>query len=192
MRYNPRRMPEIATKKFPEFDKPAKALFLEVLQKTGNISQSARTVGFHLGTVYRHRTNDEVFREAWEWAERQAADRLEEEARRRAVDGVKKPIMYQGKQVGTVKEYSDTLLVKMLEAKKPNEYKDQRAMGGAGVVVVNKINLGAPEPKVIDSGGNTRQDKLTEQVVDAVEAGLDDTLGTGEDDRVPVKRQDDS
>ena len=42
-------------------------------------------------------------------------DALEAEARRRAVEGVRKPVFYQGVICGWVGEYSDTLLIFLLK-----------------------------------------------------------------------------
>ena len=47
-------------------------------------------------------------------------DLLEEEARRRAVDGVnKRPIYHRGVQVGEIAQYSDKLLIFLLERRRP-------------------------------------------------------------------------
>lgn len=54
-----------------------------------------------------------------------AADRLEQEAIRRAVDGTNKPVFFQGEIVGFEKEYSDTLLVLLLKAHKPDKYRER-------------------------------------------------------------------
>lgn len=69
-----------------------------------------------------------------------AADRLEDEAVRRAVEGVERPVMYHGKPVLIpvdpkqlrgkkkpllVHDYSDALLMALLKAKKPKEYRDR-------------------------------------------------------------------
>ena len=46
---------------------------------------------------------------------------LEDEARRRAVDGVDEPVFQQGKQVGTIRKHSDTLLIFLLKGIRPQE-----------------------------------------------------------------------
>jgi hypothetical protein len=46
----------------------------------------------------------------------EGADKLEEEAIRLAVHGVDGPVSCQGRIVGYTKEYSDYLLIKLLEA----------------------------------------------------------------------------
>ena len=54
----------------------------------------------------------------------EACDALEAEARRRAVEGVRKPIYCQGEICGTVREYSDTLLFFLLKGAMPEKYRD--------------------------------------------------------------------
>jgi hypothetical protein len=49
--------------------------------------------------------------------------RLEDEAVRRAYEGVERPVFQGGKQVGVVREYSDTLLIFLLKALRPEKYR---------------------------------------------------------------------
>src|SRR5436305_1255580 len=58
------------------------------------------------------------------------ADMLEEEAFRRAYKGVEKPVFQQGKKVGTVREYSDTLMLALLKAHRPEKFKDRQEITG--------------------------------------------------------------
>ena len=71
-------------------------LFLSTLAASGNVSKSARTAGITSGTAYSLRKTDADFAAAWEVAEEDFADILDEEAIRRAVVGVQKPVVYQG------------------------------------------------------------------------------------------------
>ncbi len=57
--------------------------------------------------------------------QRDGTDRMEDEARRRAVDGVEESVFYQGEQVSTVRRYSDTLLIFMLKARRPETYRER-------------------------------------------------------------------
>lgn len=50
---------------------------------------------------------------------------LEDEANRRAVQGTTKPVFYKGKRCGSIREYSDTLLIVLLKAHAPDKYKDR-------------------------------------------------------------------
>ena len=49
---------------------------------------------------------------------------MEREAYRRAVKGVEKPVYRGGQLVGTIREYSDSLLMFLLRARRPELYRD--------------------------------------------------------------------
>lgn len=49
---------------------------------------------------------------------------LEDEAHRRAFEGVDKPVFYQGDECGTIREYSDTLAIFLLKAHNPEKYRE--------------------------------------------------------------------
>ncbi len=88
--------------------------FLTELRQSGNVAAAARKAGMSTSTAYRMAKNPD-FSEAFEAArtegEEALAYRLLEEARRRAEDGVERPVFYQGKVCGTIREYSDLLLM---------------------------------------------------------------------------------
>ena len=80
---------------------------------------------------YRWRSDPE-YREAFELAEEDAADVLEAEARRRAVEGVEKPVgWYKGEPGGSVREYSDVLLIFLLKGLRPERYRDRVEFKGS-------------------------------------------------------------
>ena len=80
--------------------------FLDVLRTTGNVSASATAAGTTTSTVYQLRKSDADFAAAWDNALEDATDTLEAEARRRAVEGVNEPVIYQG-QLTPLYEYDD-------------------------------------------------------------------------------------
>lgn len=90
--------------------------FLSSLADTGNVTKSAAAVGASRSVVYEWRMADEEFAKAWDQAIRVATLGLEDEARRRAQDGVDEPVFYLGAECGTVRKYSDTLLIFLLKA----------------------------------------------------------------------------
>ena len=65
------------------------------------------------------------FAKLWDDALEVACDAMEEEARRRAMEGTKKPVFYLGKVCGHIKEYSDTLLIFQLKAHRPEKYRER-------------------------------------------------------------------
>ena len=98
--------------------------FLEALAESGNVKLSCQAAGVGRRTAYDHRAKDAAFASAWADAMEEAADLLEQEAVRRAVEGVDKPVYQGGRMVGIVKEYSDTLLIFLLKGARPNKYRD--------------------------------------------------------------------
>src|SRR5829696_4601355 len=102
-----------------------KPTFLEFLRATANVSASARGVGISKQAAYKAREKDEEFREAWEDALDEATDALEAEARRRALEGVREPVFYQGKEVGYIPRYSDTLLIFLIKGRRREVFGDK-------------------------------------------------------------------
>jgi len=102
-----------------------KKKFIEYFRQTGNVTTAAEAIGLHRCTPYKWKEKDLEFAKKWEEAEQEAADRLEQEAWRRAVEGVDEPIYYKGKLVDTVKKYSDTLLIFLLKGNRPEKYHER-------------------------------------------------------------------
>jgi len=101
-------------------------LFLKALSDTGSVSAAVAVAGTSRTRVYELRKADPAFASAWEDAEEIAADRLEEEARRRAVEGTEEPLVSAGKLVRDdsgqpimVRRYSDNLLLALMKAHRP-------------------------------------------------------------------------
>jgi hypothetical protein len=104
-----------------------KEKFLNVLIKTGgNIARTCKKMSLCPSTVLRHRRNDEAFGIAVSEAIDTGADLLEDEAIRRALDGVDKPVFYKGKEVSVIREYSDSLLMFLLKGKRKEKYGDSK------------------------------------------------------------------
>jgi len=100
--------------------------FIKALSKTGSVTKAAELAGTSRTRVYELRKTDPAFAAAWENAEEVAADRLEDEARRRAVEGVAEPLVSGGKLVRDddgqpimVRRYSDNLLLALIKARRP-------------------------------------------------------------------------
>jgi hypothetical protein len=99
--------------------------FLETLAQTCNITESAHAVGVTRQTAYHRRRADAAFRQGWDQAIDSAVDALEAEARRRAIDGIEEPHFYRGEICGTVRKYSDQLLMFLLKAHRPEKFRDR-------------------------------------------------------------------
>jgi len=102
-----------------------KRTFLEHLRETANVTESAQVAGVSRTAMYERRAIDPELSKAWDDAIEQATDALEKEARRRALDGVDKPVHFQGKRVDLIKEYSDPLLMFMLRGHRPHKYRER-------------------------------------------------------------------
>ena len=103
---------------------PWRKLFLVALAHSGNVTASAGVAGVERRLAYRTRDRSKAFREQWEDALDEATDLLEAAARQRGLLGVNEPVYYQGEQVGTVRRYSDTLLIFLLKAHRPKKFRD--------------------------------------------------------------------
>lgn len=103
--------------------------FIDALARTGNVSEAARRAGLSRSRAYQLRRADRAFAGEWEEAIEVAVDRLEAEARHRAVEGIEQPHFHQGRVCGTVRKYSDALLMFLLRAHRPHTYRE-RSDGG--------------------------------------------------------------
>lgn len=100
--------------------------FLLALSDTGNVKLSAQASGLCRSGWYVLRRDDPEFAKLWDEAMELGVEGLEDEAIRRAHDGVEKPIFHNGKQCGSVREYSDVLLMFLLKGRKPEKYRDNK------------------------------------------------------------------
>jgi hypothetical protein len=91
-----------------------RAAFLQRLAEGESITAAATAIDVGRQTVYEWRADDVDFRQDWDAAIEAGTDRLEDEARRRAIDG------------------SDLLLIFLLRARRPETYnrKQQVALSG--------------------------------------------------------------
>jgi hypothetical protein len=105
--------------------------FLAAYEQTGRVAEAAAIAGITRMMHYRKLETDPAYRQAFEAAEERAAQTLEDEAVRRAVEGVRHPVTYKGKPVKLGRrilyqiQYSDTLLIALLKRFRPALYRDQ-------------------------------------------------------------------
>ncbi len=131
---------------------PKQRAFLAAYSETGNISQAAVMAKVARSRHYCWYEKNENYRKAFDEATEIAADRLEQEAWRRAVEGVSEPVFYQGKKVGTVQKYSNTLLIFLLKGAKPEKYKEKSAFeitgkGGGPIAADIKAEINDMTPE---------------------------------------------
>ncbi len=119
-------------KNYPAVTRIKKAAFLKSYAGLGIITAAAQAVRVDRRTILNWRKRDRKFSAAFVEADAQASEVLETEARRRAVDGVEEPIIRDGQVVGTVRRYSDTLLIFLLKGRKPEMYRERFEHSGPG------------------------------------------------------------
>lgn len=104
---------------------PNQCAFLAAYAETGTVSCAAKAAGIDRRNHGVWLT-DPVYKRAFQSAVEEAADNLEREARRRAVEGVEEPTgWYKGSPGGFVRKYSDVLLIFLLKGARPEKYKDR-------------------------------------------------------------------
>ena len=108
----------------------SQTLFISILAQTGNVTVAAQRCGIARSTAYYWRQHDAAFAAAWEDAMSEATDKLALEARRRALDGVEEVRYFKGEPIGTIRRYSDTLLMFLLRAYRPAIYRNPETTAG--------------------------------------------------------------
>lgn len=115
--------------------------FLNSLREGWTRSYSANEAGLSLSMIDSLVRSDPDFRKLVEFAEQEGKDRIEDEAFRRGVVGIDKPIVYQGEVMDdTVKEYSDSVLQTLLRGKFPEKYGRSEITGAGGAPLISDIS----------------------------------------------------
>ncbi len=94
-----------------KFDETHQQRFCDALRVHANFGKAAAACGFSRTVVKNHIANNPEFAAAVEEATDDAIDLVEEQIRKRAIDGVQEPVFYQGAKCGEVTKHSDTLLM---------------------------------------------------------------------------------
>lgn len=122
-------------------------LYIEELRVLGVRASACKQAGIPYNSIRNRRLADPEFAKAEEEALEEAADYLEEEARRRAMDGTARTkIIGTGENAEKIVEtvYSDTLMLALLKANKPDKFAERQ-----------KSELSGPGGKPIDMSDTT-------------------------------------
>jgi DNA-binding XRE family transcriptional regulator len=95
--------------------------FLKAYEELGTVTHAATAAGVARSTVYQVEKNDPEFAAAFEEAREAAADRLERVAIQRA------------------EETSDTLLIFLLKALRPEKYRENVRVEHSGALSLNEV-----------------------------------------------------
>ena len=125
-------MAEYVESLFQEITEPQKRAFLAAYAHTGRITRAAKAAQVNWRNHYNWLKSDPGYPAAFAEAQSMAGDFLEDEAIRRALEGIQKPVFYQGVHTDNVTEYSDTLLIFALKGAKPEKYRERFEHTGAG------------------------------------------------------------
>lgn len=136
-------------------------VFLKWLRRKGNVTGACDKAKIDRKWAYTVRKQDPDFAAAWDEALDEATERLELEAHRRAHDGTTEPVFYQGEMVGSVRKYSDTLLIFLLKAHKPEKYRDsfkiEHSGKDGGPIPIALVAPGLAQ-KLLDGGADDAGD----------------------------------
>ena len=108
--------------------------FLDSFRECGLVTEACRVAKVGRTTAYEERQRSEEFALAWADIEEETTEKMEREAIRRGSEGFDKPVFQGGKQVGTITEYSDSLLQFMLKGRRPDKYSERHSIEHSGQV----------------------------------------------------------
>ena len=148
---------------------PKKGAFLAAYARCGNVSRATKLAKIGRQSVYNWLDSDPEFKKGFQDANVQACDALELEARRRAVKGTLKPVYQGGVQVGTIREYSDTLLIFLMKGAMPDKYRELKVNHSGSV---SHAHVHAHAVRIVEDGdwyGNA--DNLITEAATAPDTG---------------------
>ena len=132
-----------------------KSLVLDLLCQGHTLPHVKEVLGINRVTVFRWRQNDEAFAKAYSDAMEAGGEVIEQEARRRAVEGYDRPVFQRGSLAGIERVYSDMLLALVLRGRRPELFRD--AAKGIAPATSITIRGGLPEDTVPSAAGNPKQ-----------------------------------
>jgi hypothetical protein len=147
------------------------SLFLAELAQSGVVAYAAKAADVGRTAIYNRRVDDPEFARKWDEAIDVAVGELEMEARRRALDGVEEPVYQGGREVGSIRKYSDTLLIFILKAAKPQTYRDNLKIEHAGKITTRSED----DLEEFLNGLNDEQLDALERIVEIPTPGGDST-----------------
>lgn len=123
--------------------KATQAAFLATFEQSANVTQACKAAGIDRSMVYLWLEHDAEFSMLYHQAEQIANDAIRAEIFRRGHDGWDEDVYSFGKFQGTVRKYSDTLLIFLAKARMP-EFRDKSQLDvntNARTVEIYKIRI---------------------------------------------------
>lgn len=106
--------------------------FLAAFRSCAIVTRAAATANISRAIHYLWLAEDEEYRKEFAKAVTEAGPALEEEIFRRGIAGVLKPVFHKGKVCGTMREFSDTLLIFAAKRVMPAEYRERQSIEHTG------------------------------------------------------------
>jgi hypothetical protein len=163
---------------FPAISHPKKRAFLMAFVLCGRRGRAAAMAGVDVRNHWWWLAKDPAYQAAFAQAEQMAADIAEDETYRRGIEGVEEGIWYKGERVGTEMKYSDTVLLAILNAGKPQKYKYRsdttHDLSPAMQVIferLEELRNTPPPPRALDASCESEGDAAADQAQDG-RAGL--------------------
>lgn len=117
----------------PERRAKRRATFLADLAEGFSVKRAAEAQKLDRMWFYEERRADEDFAKAWDEAIEAGSDMMEDEARRRAIEGITEPVgWFQGSPGGYVQRYSDNLLMFLLKGRRPEKFRENHSVDVKG------------------------------------------------------------
>ncbi|HEX6983959.1 MAG TPA: hypothetical protein VF170_01220 [Planctomycetaceae bacterium] len=129
--------------------RPKQRAFLAAYRECGTIAGASRAAEVGRRTHYEWLGSDPAYRAAFADAREEAGELLEAEARRRALDGVRrmkfgrdgKPLIDPGTGEPYVEhEYSDVLLIFLLKGAMPEKYRERAELNVSGKFDLSRMS----------------------------------------------------
>ena len=117
----------------PKKPQATRAAFLQHYEETGRVNLACQQAGIGKRTHYNWLERDRSYSKQFEKSRKIAIQLLEDEAMRRAVEGIEKAVTIAGERE-TVREYSDTLLIFLLKGAFPEKYRERYTAEVQGTV----------------------------------------------------------
>jgi hypothetical protein len=124
---------------------PKQRRFLHAFAATARINQAAVSARVAKQSHYTWMEESEEYRRAFQQVHTTIGDLAEDACVERAIFGVEKPVLFQGKQVKLngrplfEREYSDQLLITLLRRLKPQEYREHTAIQVSGSLNLTEL-----------------------------------------------------
>jgi hypothetical protein len=125
-----------------------KAAMLAAYIEHGTVFHACRATSMSRRTHYDWLQQDPAYASAFEDAKDAVADRLEQEAARRAKEGWPEPVFYKGEVCGHVHKFSDLLLIFLLKGLRPEKYRERVDTRHEGTLTLEAAVMASREPEV--------------------------------------------